>query len=569
MNNKYQQKYRHLCQTMLTGLLVMSISACQSVGEVKEAPVKAKSSTLAEIESLLHDASKQAQKATSQPIPMSVNQALLNSPNDRLIKPEQEDEARFNIDVVNAPIREVLMGLVANTSLNMVVHPKIAGQVSLSLKDVTINETMRTLRDVYGYEYTMSGNTYQVVPAIMQTRIYHLNYINVTRNGYSQTKISAGGNSGEDSSSQSGSGIETISKADVWEEVTQALTSIISESKGGQVVVSPHSGTIVLRAMPDELRNAEAFLKKTQEGMRRQVILEAKIIEVELSDGFQAGINWAALGSNNGNSVLAGQTGGGTVFNGGVSDISGNTGNLDPGDFSAVANAATSAFGGVFSAALQIDDFTAFIELLKSQGNVQVLSSPRISTINNQKAVIKVGQDEYFVTEISSGDISGTGNTGNQTAPDITLTPFFSGIALDVTPQIDANQGVTLHIHPSVSDVVDQTKNITVNGQQQSLPLALSSVRESDSIVHAQSGQLIVIGGLMKNINDDQKSSTPFFGDLPIIGSLFRHTKQRFKKSELVILLRPIVVESVDTWNQAIGTSHDRINSIGSYQFKH
>ena len=564
MNNKY----RHSGQIILAGLLVITLSACQNVGEVKDTPVKAKSSTLEEIETLLNDASKQTQKMASQPVPASVNQALLNSPSTHLASTEQANEPRFDIDVANAPIREVLMGLVANTSLNMIVHPQIVGQVSLSLKNVTINETMQTLRDVYGYEYSVNGNTYQVLPAIMQTRIYHLNYINVTRNGYSQTKISAGGNSGEDSSSQSGSGIETTSKADVWEEVTLALTSIISGQKGGQVVVSPHSGTIVLRAMPNELRNAEAFLKKTQDGMRRQVILEAKIIEVELSDGFQAGINWAALGSNNGNSVLAGQNGGGTVFNGGVSDISGNTGNLDPGDFSAVANAATSAFGGVFSAALQIDDFTAFIELLKSQGDVQVLSSPRISTINNQKAVIKVGQDEFFVTEISSGDISGTGNTGNQTAPDITLTPFFSGIALDVTPQIDANQGVTLHIHPSVSDVVDQTKNITVNGQQQSLPLALSSVRESDSIVHAESGQLIVIGGLMKNINSDQKSSTPFFGDLPIIGSLFRHTKQRFKKSELVILLRPLVVESVDTWNQAISTSGTRIDSISSYKFK-
>ncbi|HBA34457.1 MAG TPA: pilus (MSHA type) biogenesis protein MshL [Gammaproteobacteria bacterium] len=414
----------------------------------------------------------------------------------------------------------------------------------------------------------------------LQTRIYHLNYINVTRNGYSQTNISAGGqasgsssesnsssgSSSQSSSSSSGSVIETNSKADLWKEIEESVLSIINRGAGRQVVVSPQSGAIVVRAMPDELRDVEAFLHSTQDTMHRQVILEAKIIEVELSDGFQAGINWAALGKDDGNTLLAGQTGGGTVFNNGLSDIAGNVGNLDPDAYSAVANAATSAFGGIFSAALQIDDFTAFIELLKSQGDVQVLSSPRVSTINNQKAVIKVGSDEYFVTEVSSGDISGTGNTDNQVPPDITLTPFFSGIALDVTPQIDVNHGVTLHIHPSVSNVVDQTKNITVNGQQQSLPLALSSVRESDSIVHAKSGQLIVIGGLMQNTTENQRGATPLLGDLPLVGALFRHTKKRYKKSELVILLRPIVVESVDNWNQSIRESSNTINAISTYK---
>ena len=255
------------------------------------------------------------------------------------------------------------------------------------------------------------------------------------------------------------------------------------------------------------------------------------------------------MGDDGPDSVLVGQTGGGTIFtNGNTLDSNGNTTITNP-----------AAFGGVFSAALQIDDFTSFIELLETQGNVHVLSSPRVSTVNNQKAVIKVGQDEFFVTEISSSDISGTGNTGNTTAPDITLTPFFSGIALDVTPQIDVAGGVVLHIHPTVSEVQDQTKNITVNGQTQSLPLALSSVRESDSIVHAHSGQLIVIGGLMQTRTEDEVAGTPGLRDLPVVGSLFEHTRRRFLKSELVILLRPIVVNSTATWAHSLQETAKRV----------
>jgi MSHA biogenesis protein MshL len=218
-----------------------------------------------------------------------------------------------------------------------------------------------------------------------------------------------------------------------------------------------------------------------------------------------------------------------------------------------------SNFGGVFSAALNLRDFAGFIELLESQGDVQVLSSPRISTLNNQKAVIKVGTDEFFVTGISSTTVTGTTTT---TTPEVTLTPFFSGIALDVTPQIDESGRVTLHIHPTVSEVVDQTKLIKVANQDQSLPLALSSVRESDSVVSARSGQIVVIGGLMKNSTIKNNAGVPFLGRIPFLGALFRHTKETSRKSELVILLRPAVVQGQATWDEALSQSRQRIERL-------
>jgi MSHA biogenesis protein MshL len=307
----------------------------------------------------------------------------------------------------------------------------------------------------------------------------------------------------------------------------------------------------------------EAYLQATQLIVQRQVILEAKILEVTLNEGFQTGINWGAMLSPGNNSITAANIGGGSVLvnESGLSGISGQSGNLDPGNLTPIAGALSEAFGGVFTLALELGDFTAFIELLKTQGNVQVLSSPRVATMNNQKAIIKVGTDEFFVTDVTN-TVSSTGLGNTNVFPSIGLTPFFSGIALDVTPQISEGGDVTLHVHPSISEVVDQQKTVTIGNTVQQLPLALSTVRESDSIVRARSGQVVVIGGLMQDLTDDRDASAPVLGDIPLLGNLFKHKKQRSVKSELVILLKPVVVNSSEEWSGALDQSGSEIRRI-------
>ncbi len=570
MNNKYS----HYCLLILSSLL---LTACSSMSANKEPESKKPMSILQDIQRTLDEASEEKrQPVEKDALPESVSQVLLPPVNINLpIKPSAQIEPRFDISVNQSNARAFFLSLVEGTPYNMVVHPDVKGRITLDLKNVTITDVMEVTHDVYGFEYERTKTGFVVHSNQLQSRIFKIDYLNVTRAGQSETRVSSGQLSESNNSTRSNSDssttsnqsrttlaasqIKTESNVDFWSEVKSSIEAIIGHSEEGKsVVVSPQSGLVIVRALPSELRKVAQFLSSAEGVMQRQVVLEAKIIEVELKDGYRQGINWASLGRSG--KVLTSQTGGGTLLTEGVSEISTNTGVLDPNNFSQVTGSATSAFGGMFTLAINSGDFRAFFELLETQGNLQVLSSPRVSTVNNQKAVIKVGSDEFFVTDISSTTVSGS--TTTNTTPDITLTPFFSGIALDVTPQIAEKGDVILHIHPTISEVIDQQKTITIADQVQELPLAYSSVRESDSIVRAKNGQIVVIGGLMKNKLVEKESATPFLSKIPFLGNLFKHTSEEQVKSELVILLRPLVVDHDEVWSKVIQSSSDQVKQI-------
>jgi len=533
--------------------------------------------TRASMEAALEDA------GTPPPLPPSVSDALIPDVGIELPRSGVEEE-RFDVNCGATPAREFFMALVEGTSVNMVVHPDVTGEVSLSLKNVTVRDVLDTVREVYGYDYRTRQSGFVVLPATLQSKIFQIDYLNVQRAGVSRTRVSSGQVSesangggrglsqmGSDSTQTlvggrpprkaqqvSGSHIDTNFRTDFWADLTGTLEAIVSNGDGRQVVVNSQTGVILVRAMPDELRDIEKYLAKVQDTVQRQVILEAKIIEVQLSDGYQAGINWiAVLENSSGHTYTFGQSAPNRGFNGDLGDQGGDPITVGPGEV--LDGLVNSTLGSAFTMAFDVGDFNAFIELLQAQGDTRVLSSPRVSTLNNQKAVIKAGTDEFFVTDVSSNTVTGTAAT---TTLDVELTPFFSGIALDVTPQISADNEVILHIHPTVSDVTDQQKVLTVDGETDTLPLAFSEVRESDSIVRARSGQIIVIGGLMRSSVRDEVFATPVLGKIPGVGRLFRSERSVERKTELVILLKPIVPDNDGVWADLANESLDRIRDF-------
>ncbi len=477
-------------------------------------------------------------------------------------------ERRFDLTVREAPARAFFMGLVKDTPYNMVLPDNLAGKITLSLKNVTIDEVMRAVRDIYGFEYKRSAGGYTVIPASLRSRLFKIDYLNVRRAGISRVRVSSGqvsapqgqgsGNTNDggrqgELDAVSGSEVNTHSRTDFWTDLQASLLAIIGNKDGRKVIVNAQSGILIVRAMPDELRVVEEYLKATQVIIQRQVILEAKIIEVTLNDSFQSGINWTLLARSGDQSVIAGQFGGDSLFSTGSSILRNQSNALDPANLAGIRSDMASAFGGMFAMSLNLGDFNGFLEFLKTQGNVHVLSSPRVSTVNNQKAVIKVGTDEFFVTDINTENTTLVGGTNSNQSVDVQLTPFFSGVALDVIPEISAANEVTLHIHPSVSEVKEKIKEININKDNSLiLPLAQSTIRESDSIVRARNGQVVVIGGLMQNQTQDSVASVPLLGSLPGIGHLFRHKQQLTRKTELVILLRPVVISGNEDWTSSM-----------------
>ncbi|MFT6102082.1 MAG: MSHA biogenesis protein MshL [Candidatus Endobugula sp.] len=474
------------------------------------------------------------------------------------------DQYRFDVNADKLDARLFFMNLMAGTGKNIVLHPDVSGKISLILSQVTLLEVLNVIREIHGYDYKHKDAIYTVFPNSLRTEIYPINYIDVKRIGMSDTSVltgnvessaQAGGQSTDQSSSLSedggsinpGSRIQTRSETDFWRSLNETLSELIqkdtstteavdSPAAQRKVITNSHTGVAIVTAMPNELAAVRRFLDATRLSVKRQVIIEAKILEVQLSKNHQTGVNWDSI---NGQLLLGRNV---STFDSGVS-----------------IEEISEGVGEVFSSLLRISDIGTLLSLLETQGELQVLSSPRVSTVNNQKAVIRVGTDQFFVTGISNSTISNASSTTS--SPDIELSSFFSGISLDVTPQISDEGDVILHIHPVISTVTEEQKNIVVGDSAFSLPLALRDIRESDSIVKAKSGQVIVLGGLMQERLNAVKGKRPGLSSIPLAGRLFNSTSDARIKSELIILLKATVVEQ-DSWVDDFKTTQDRFKKL-------
>jgi len=510
-------------------------------------------------------------------------------------------EERFNVAFNNVPAQQFFVSLVAGTRYNMLVHPEVAGSITANLRDVTMVEALDAIRELYGYDYRIDGTRIYIRPLTIQTRMFQLNYLTAQRLGMSNLRVSstsvadvAGNNNnsnnnnnnnqqnnnqdnGQGNNSQGGrvrdaSNVLTRTESDFWKELKLSLETLVGGKEGGRsVVISPQSGVIVVRGMPDELRAVDRYLKATQLSVERQVILEAKILEVELNSGFQSGINWAAFGTGNNHKISGGVVQPGTGLaalprNGGRDSVVDPIGNTISGLGALTGKTlvnAGEAGGTLFGMAFQTSNFAALISFLESQGTVHVLSSPRITATNNQKAVLKIGTDEFFVTGVST--TTTTNSAGNGTvSPNVTLQPFFSGVVLDVTPQIDEHGNILMHVHPSVSQVSTVNKSVNLGSTlgALNLPLASSTTSEFDSLVRGQDGKVVAIGGLMRQATTSDRSGVPGVGGLPVIGNLFSNRQEVMQKRELVVLIKPTIIEGEASWSEDLLNAESRIKNL-------
>lgn len=559
-----------LSRAAIAAISLFALVSCSSVGPYASHDP----SVLKQVQEELERSRDAASSGNFALPPDQVLKALI--PQIGFRKEESESlEERFDFSVTDAmPVREFFSLLTAGTDYSVVVHPDVRGSISaLDLKNVTVQNVFDQVIDIYGYSISVDEGVYQIRPGGLQTRIFNLNYLNVTRSGRSTMQVTASGiseggqnrgnnnpnpiyNAGNQSQNNSpfdGAGaegqnnqnsgratIQTETETDYWKDLEAVIKSIIGSDEGANlgslisasgsrsVIVSPQTGMILVRAFPNELKQVEEFIKASQSALQRQVVLEAKILEVELSEGFQSGINLQSM-------------------NDGRFSASYGSGDVD-----------TTIVGTPLSLNLNFTDFSGVIKLLESQGNVQVISSPRILTLNNQKAIFKVGQESYYLTAANT-TAYGTQGVGNVVNSNSNLEPFFSGIALDVTPQISDAGDIILHIHPILSEVKEEVKRILDND----FPLASSATRESDTIARVRNGEVIVISGLMQTRSRGQRSGIPGVSQIPVLSSGFEQNERQTVKTELVILLRAMV-DDKDAMRSSIEDSLDRVRKLRS-----
>ena len=441
------------------------------------------------------------------------------------IEGKREPERLFSFSLRDANIREVFMAIAKQTTFNIVVDPKVKGTVTVDLKNVTLTEALDTLTDLLELTYTIKQSIVRVFEPVPEARIFSLQYVNLKRSGSSSTSASIGTSGGLVTGTTTGTtvtpgtaggttgstNVSTSTATDLWTDVEAGLAKILSPK--GKMVVDKQGGNIMVTDLPKFLDRVASFLESVEGSVQRQVLIEARIVEVTLTGEFKFGLDWGAI-------AQAGALRGASA--------------ISPGKI--IGQTLAPAAGG-FQIGVVSTDFRALLDIINTQGEMNVISSPKLATLNNQTAVIRAGTDEVFfetrVQELSSG-VGALGQT--QTTRTVTPRTVTIGVVLGITPQIAPDGNVVLHIRPTVTEKRGEARSPAGD------IFPVLDVREADMIVRAREGQVVVIGGLMQEKRIDSDSKVPILGDLPGIGRLFRSTTQEVRKTELVVLLSPTVM---------------------------
>ena len=443
---------------------------------------------------------------------------------------------RYTMVLAGADAREVFLSLAKENDFNLVLSPEVSGAVTMDLKEVSAPEIMKEVCSMLGCRLEFAGKTVRVLPANRITRIFHLDYLLTSRVGSGSLTASTS-TSGSSSSSPSGSAsgtssaggesqslntVNTEEKFDFWSGIVEEVQSLLS-AEGGKVVLNRATGTLAVTDSPARVQQVGEYLATLESRSRAGVMIETRIFEITLDDTSQYGINWTAFPDLSSLSLSGSLTGGAAVRQ---TLPSGNT---------------------AFQIGVAGTKFDAFLDALAKQGQVNVLSAPKVSTLNNQRAIIRIGrQDVFFRATVTPASTT--------SAAFVTFSPdtLTEGIILSVTPQIGRDGNIMLAIHPSITEKVGEATAPDGN----TAPIV--DVRETNTVVSVGDGQTVFIGGLMQERTQETIRSVPLLGDIPFLGLLFRSTDQQKKKTELVILITPRILRGGSTAEISAG-EEDRL----------
>ncbi|MGH7619585.1 MAG: type II secretion system protein GspD [Gemmatimonadaceae bacterium] len=543
-------------------LLAIILSACASSGATR--PV-VHSSAHVEPQGVPSPVAVDATPADPGTAPPLPRMAGANAPAMSSL-PEQRISS---LDVpAGTPIATAVSQLGAKLGWSVSIDPDVRGTAQASLKNVTVDAALNELVTRNGYGYQLQGTVLRVVPIRMQTKNFRLDYVAISRVGTMSTVVQRRlSNSLNNPSVQIGSatGLSTQSAgvgalgasgadvltaqsvADIWQEIRVAITGILqagqpqaraatadqttagfgqtgfgmigagattaSFADGSTVVISPISGLINVTAMPDKLRDVEAFLNDFQASVLRQVMIEAKIVEVTLNKTFQFGIDWNVVNA-------AGKTAF-SLHNDATTQTTGNAGNV------------------TFSLNGGSTQINAVLNALESQGAVAVLSNEKTTALNNQRAIFNVTTDEVFFSVTRTPLLGPNGaviSIENQVIPQ----QISVGVVLDVLPQISADNILTMDIRPAVTSIARVDSITLADGTSTSAPVIAR--REGDTIARLRAGETMVIGGLVQTRKENTVGGIPWLKDIPLIGTLFKQINLTDARSELVVFLTPTIL---------------------------